>query len=179
MSFRQLDAIVRVSRTTGKVLWKLGGIPSNKDGAQILQMQGDPEGSFYHQHDARLVPGGGITLFDDHTTQNDTQKVPSNVARGMEIRLDFAAGHGATVFQHQATTSASATGSFRLQGDGSSVIGWGFLGGGPPTLAMSEVDQAGHVVFEIMFPLGDYTYRVLKVPTTSLNIAAMRATAGK
>jgi hypothetical protein len=178
LSARQLDAVFRVSRTTGKVLWKLGGIPSNKDGAQILQMQGDPETSFYHQHDARLLPTGHITVFDDHTTQYDTQKPPADVARGLEIALDLVAGTGGPVFQYQATASAAATGSFRRAIDGSSVIGWGFLSGGPPTLAMTEVDEVGNARLEISFPLGDQTYRVLKVPTTSLDIDAMRATAG-
>lgn len=179
LSARQMDAVFRISRTTGKVLWKLGGMPTNKDGAQILQMHADAEGSFFHQHDARYVSDDELTLFDDHTTQADTQKPASGVARGMEIALDLGAGTGATVFQHQATASASATGSFRRAPDGSSVVGWGFLGGGPPTLAMTEVDKSGSVLFEISFPLGDYTYRVLKVPTASLNVDAMRAAAGK
>lgn len=179
LSARQLDAVFRISRSTGKVAWKLGGIPWSKDGARILQMQGDQETSFYHQHDARVLPSGAVTLFDDHTTQYDTQMPPAGVARGMEIALDFDAGVGSTVFQYRATLSASATGSFRLQDDGSGVIGWGFLGTGPNALAMTEIDGKGNPLLEISFPLGDHTYRVLKVPTTSLDIDAMRASAGR
>lgn len=42
VSARHLDAVFLVSRATGKILWKLGGVPQNKDGAQILELQDDP-----------------------------------------------------------------------------------------------------------------------------------------
>ena len=56
-----------VSKTTGHVVWKLGGTAYNKDGAQILTIQDDPETAFYLQHDARFQPNGNISLFDDHS----------------------------------------------------------------------------------------------------------------
>jgi hypothetical protein len=178
VSVRQIDAVILISRDTGQIEWKLGGVPYNKDGAELLEMQGDPEGSFYHQHDARLLPNGDISLYDDHTTTFDTQMPAPNVARGMEIDVDVGQGIGTVVFQYQATLSSSATGSFRRYSDGSSVVGWGFLGSSAPALAMTELDNVGNSLLEMSFVLGDHTYRVLKVPTSSLDLGVMRQTAG-
>ncbi|HXQ23900.1 MAG TPA: arylsulfotransferase family protein, partial [Candidatus Acidoferrales bacterium] len=91
ISFRHMNAVLLVSKTTGNVLWKLGGTPYNKDGAQILTIQGDPEVAFYLQHDARFQPNGDISVFDDHSA---AAAVPG-VARGVEYALDLGAGTAA------------------------------------------------------------------------------------
>jgi hypothetical protein len=179
VSARQLDAVFLVSRATGNIVWKIGGIASSKDGAQIIQMQGDPETSFFHQHDARFLPNGNISLYDDHTTNFDSQMPPPNVARGMELSFDLTSSTATMVWQYQATIAASATGSFRRLDDGSSIVGWGFLGNTMPALAMTETDNVGNPLLELRFDLGGHAYRVLKVPTTSLDLDTMRKTAGK
>jgi hypothetical protein len=171
LSARQMDAVVLVSRATGKVVWKLGGVPSNKDGAQILQLQSDPETSFYQQHDARLLANGDITLFDDHTTQ-------TGYARGMEIALDTTSKTAAVTWQYQGPSTSQAMGSFRRYADGSSVVGWGLVGGQGPSTALSEVDASGKRRFDVLFDLGDSSYRALRVGTGDLDRDVLRRTAG-
>jgi arylsulfotransferase ASST len=179
VSARQTDAVFLITKATGTIAWKLGGIPSSKDGATIIQLQGDTEGSFYHQHDARLLANGDITLFDDHTTQFDSQSPPPGSARGMEISFDVTHGTASVVWQYATTAASNAMGSCRRYSDGTSVIGWGFIPTGAPTPAMSEVDGQGNVLFEVGFGSLDFAYRVVKVPTSTFEIGDLRNTAGE
>jgi hypothetical protein len=55
-------SVYYVDRTTGTVLWKLGGTPYNKDGATYIEVTGDPQTTFRMQHDARFLPNGDISL---------------------------------------------------------------------------------------------------------------------
>jgi hypothetical protein len=178
LSARQIDAVMLISRATGTIQWKLGGIPSNKDGATIIQMQNDPETSFYHQHDARLLPNGDISLYDDHTTQFDTQLPTTDVARGMEIAFNPSTGIATMVWQFQSTIASQATGSFRRYADGSNLIGWGFMSPTSPALAMTEVDDSGNRLLDLNFTLGDYLYRAEKISTSLLSLDVLRKTAG-
>jgi hypothetical protein len=70
-------------------------------------------------------------------------------------------------------------GSFRRYADGSSVVGWGFLGTGTGTIAMTEVDASGNPLLEITFDLGDHAYRALKTPLDAFDIGVLRRAAGK
>ena len=119
-------------------MWKLGGTPYNKDGAQILTIQGDPETAFYLQHDARFQPNGDISLFDDHSA---AAAVPG-VARGVEYALDLDAGTAHVVWQYQGAASSGFLGSFRRYADGTNLIGWGNYTG-TANLVFTEVDAAG------------------------------------
>jgi hypothetical protein len=171
VSFRNLDAILQISKSTQQVMWKLGGTAYNKDGAQILTIMNDPEMSIYGQHDARFRPNGGISLFDDHS-------FATGAARGLEYALDLNAGTAELVWQYQGTANSFATGSFRRYADGSNVIGWGYFNG-TPNLVFSEVDDAGQDLLDMVFQAnGNWTYRVLKVPVGTYDIEVLRTTAG-
>jgi hypothetical protein len=172
VSARHLDAVFLITRATGQIAWKLGGVPQNKDIAQIVTMESDPETSFYQQHDARWLPNGNISIFDDHGSQ-------AGSARGMEIALDVDNGVAHVAWQYAGSAHSSAMGSTRRYADGSTVIGWGLLGAsnGPAT-ALTEVDASGNVLFEVTFSLGDHVYRATKESLETLDIDVLRATAG-
>ncbi|CAN5572129.1 hypothetical protein BH11ACT8_BH11ACT8_11390 [soil metagenome] len=63
-SFRNLSAVYKIgtSTPTGSVVWKLGGRDSD---FAILDQQGEPDGGPCAQHSARLLPDGGLVLFDN------------------------------------------------------------------------------------------------------------------
>lgn len=174
ISFRHMNAVFLVSKTTGNVVWKLGGTPYNKDGAQILTIQGDSEGAFYMQHDARFQPNGDISLFDDHSAASGSV----GVARGVEYALDLDAGAAHVVWQYQGTASSGALGSSRRYADGTNLIGWGSYTG-TANLAFTEVDAAGHDVLDMAFASrGNWSYRAEKVPIGTFDIDVLRGTAG-
>jgi len=167
VSARDLDAVWYIDKASGSIVWKMGGAAYSKDGAQLIAVVGDPEGTFNHQHDARWTPDGHITLFDDHTNA-------SGAARGVEYTMDFGAGTATMVWQFAAPVNSTAMGSFRRYAGGSNVISWG-ISSNPA--ALTEVDDGGNDLLDVSFG-GDYTYRIVKVPVGSLNLDFMRVTAG-
>ena len=174
ISFRHMNAVLLVSKSSGNVVWKLGGTPYNKDGAQILTIQGDPEGAFYMQHDARFQPNGDISLFDDHSAAAGV----TGAARGVEYALDLGAGKASVVWQYQGAASSSFLGSFRRYADGTNLIGWGAYAG-TANLVFTEVDDAGHDLLDMLFVShGNWSYRAEKVPIGTFDIDVLRGTAG-
>ena len=174
VSARHMNAVFEIRRSDGKILWKMGGTPTNKDGATIISVQGDPDGSFVMQHDARYLPNGDISLFDNENQQTNF------AARGVEYSVNFTTHVAHPVFSFAAPTNGPSCcmGDFRRMSDGHSVIGWGLLVpfGGPLS---AELDGAGNDVFDLSFPDGGASYRVVKVPPTRFDINVLRATAGQ
>ncbi len=166
VSARHTNALFYVDRPTGQVLWKIGGTSYSKDGADWIQVVGDPETAFYLQHDARFLPNGDISLFDDHG-------VASGVARAVEYTVDFDAETATVAFEFLGTAQSKYEGSFRRYADGESVIGWGYI----PTDArvMTEINAAGQDVLDISLG-GQASYRAVKVPISELDIGLLRAT---
>ncbi len=192
VSMRQLDAVFLIDKTTGDVIWKMGGTALNSgdpeegqtNPAQYLTVTGDSETQFCGQHDARFVPTPNpavedVSVYDDHTDC-------TGPARGVEYAIDTVAGTATPDYQYaqQQGLSVSATGSFRRMpdaaddiGSGTSVIGWGisvpgFLSG------FTEVDSSGHVLDDVRFPGGQSLYRSIKVPASDVNLSLLRQTAG-
>jgi hypothetical protein len=170
ISMRHANAVFYVDRTTGRVLWKLGGTAINKDGAALVQVTGDSLGTFSMQHDARLQANGNVSMFDDHGAT-------SGVARGVEYSLDHDAGTATVAFEFLGLGQAQYEGSFRLLPDGERVIGWGYVPGDPRVL--TEVDPDGNDVFDVSFAPVTTTYRAVKVTLDALDIDLLRATAAK
>ncbi len=169
LSARQTNAIFYVDRTTGEILWKIGGSTYSKDGEPRLQVVSDPETAFNLQHDARWLPNGDITLFDDHGAT-------PGIGRGVEYAIDHDANTATFVFQFLGSTQSQYAGSFRRYADGSSVIGWGSVPTDPRIL--TEIDAKGADVLDVSLG-GQVSYRAVKVAISQLDIATLRATAGK
>ena len=106
VSARHLDAVFRIDRATGQVLWMLGGNSvANDDGAAKMTIIGDPLGGPKRMHDARLNSAGVLTMFDN---QSGTGHPPRVVA----YQLDETA-HTATMLW-QRTYPNPAASSFGL-----------------------------------------------------------------
>jgi hypothetical protein len=73
LSFRHLDAVYAIDRTTGAIVWKLGGTHTSKS----LKVLNDPEGAYplAGQHDPRVLPDGTISIFDNFTGLNKPPRV--------------------------------------------------------------------------------------------------------
>lgn len=165
VSARNIDSIFMVSKTTGAILWKMGGAGYTKDAAPFLQVSGD---AFYRQHDARLQPDGTISIFDDQTDM-------PGPARAIVVSYDLTAQTASITWQFQGTETSDGVGSFRILPDGSRVVGWGLSLGSNPTF--TEIDANGAVLREVTLS-GDFSFRAIKVPLSALDLGQMRATAG-
>ena len=168
VSARHLDAVFLVSKATGKIVWKLGGVGYSRDGARLLQLQGDT--GFFRQHDARFVSKDTITLFDD-------ESLIQAPARAVAYSLDVTNGTATRLWQDVGPANSIAMGSARVLADGHVVVGWGLHTNGFG--AVTEFDGTGHDIFEIALPSGQPSYRAIKVPPGSLDLDVLRRAVGR
>ncbi len=146
ISARHTSSLANLDRTTGDVLWTLGG----KSGD--VKVQGTP---FFFQHDARWQPDGTVTLFDDGGGPPRHEKQ----SRALRLKPDIP--------QHTATVVASLThpdpivtnsqGNAQILGNGNVFVGWG----DQPN--MTEFNGSGAVVWDATLPSGVSTYRAYRV----------------
>ena len=169
LSSRHANALFYIDRATGTVLWKVGGSAYNKDGATHVQIVDDPEVAFNLQHDARFLPNGDITVFDDHGAT-------TGVARGVEYAIDHQANVATVAFQFVGSAQSQYEGSFRRYPDGESVISWGSI----PTDSriLTEINANGQDVLDMAFD-DQVSYRAVKVPLSQLDIGLLRARTAK
>jgi len=168
VSARNLDAVFLIDKTTSLITWKMGGTGYSKDSAQEVTIENDPLQAFHHQHDARFVPDGTISLFDDQTNQ------PAS-ARGVIYAIDLGASTATFLWQANGTGNTVAMGSFRTYADGSRVVGWG-ISMGPSSPVFSEVDANGVSILDVSLGAGNWAYRTVKVTLDELDIDLLRAT---
>lgn len=152
ISSRHMNEITKIDRNTGAILWRMGRNAANND----FTFPNDPRG-FSHQHDARILPNGHLTLFDNGNLLDPVY------SRAIEYALDESAHVATLVWQHRHSPDvfAGAMGGMRRMADGSSVIGWG---GNFGIAKVTDVDLDGNVRAELQMPNPWVTYRAFRSP---------------
>lgn len=138
VSARHTWACYKISRSTGQVLWRLGGKKSD--------FAVDTRSAFSWQHDFRRRRDGTYSVFDNGagvTKQRDH-------SRGLVLRLDEAARTATFVaeYLHPDRLSAPTQGSFRELADGGSFIGWGQMPHFTEYAPDGTLRFAGHLPFD-------------------------------
>ncbi len=180
VSARHMDAVFRVSRATGKIVWKLGGSAPADPATIHLSVVGDPLAGVYRQHDARLLKDGKtLTVFD-----NETRRAATASSRGVEYTIDTAAGTATMTGQWTYETAggqAFGLGSMRRTEDGGTVVGWGGL---PmvmsewlPNRSSATSNGSSGKPASALRNGSVYSYRVIKVPKSTWSEATLRAAA--
>ena len=147
ISARNTWATYQLQRGTGEVLWRLGG---NKSSFKM-----GPGTETAWQHDARLLPNGDVTLFDDGSNPPIHHQ-----SRAVRIALDFAA-HTATLrssLTHPSHLLAVSQGNTQTLRDGNTVIGYGAIP------EVSEFAPDGSLLFDAHLPLDMVSYRAFRFP---------------
>ncbi len=111
VSARNTSAVYKVDRTTGDVIWRLGGKRSDFDMG--------PGTAFALQHDARRQADGTLTLFDDNQAPN--------FSRGLVLRVDESAKTATMVREYPQPQRLLSTsqGNVQYLPNGHVFIGWG------------------------------------------------------
>jgi hypothetical protein len=151
ISARDTSAIYEVDQVHGRILWTLGGTSSD--------FRFGPGARFWFQHDARLLPGDRVSLFDDEA--GPPQKAPSS--RGLVLALDRRR-HRATVVRavkRPGQTSAQSEGSLQTLAGGNLFAGFG------AEPFFSEFSSTGHLVFDARLPQDDGSYRAFRYRWTA------------
>lgn len=148
LSSRHLDEVTKISRTTGEILWRLGG---KRNEFTFLNDEG-----FCFQHDARRTAAGTLTVYDNGNCHEPPY------SRAVEYEVDEVAKTVRRVWQYRNTpdTFAPAMGNAQRLPNGNTVIGWGLSS----TPVVTEVTAAGAKVFELHQTPTEGAYRAFRFP---------------
>lgn len=150
-SVRNTWTVYKVDRSTGKILWRLGGKHSD--------FAISPEATFAWQHHVTQYPGGRFTVFDNAIDES-SQHAQSH---GLLLSVDEDERTVTLIdeYRHDPPVSSTAMGSVQLLADGHVLVGWG------DSHYATEYDQDGTVIHDLSF--GDNSvlnYRAFRSPWT-------------
>ena len=129
----------KIDRSTGDLVWRLGGYLSENPSFELLN---DPLGGFSSQHDFRHVSGNLYSVFD-----NGTHHSPQ-ISRASIYELDTQEMTADLVWNYQLTGMyGSHMGSMQVMPNGNVVVGWGDVTGFQPRPDISEITPSGSVAF--------------------------------
>lgn len=151
LSSRNMDEITKISRLTGRIMWRFGG--RNNEFTFINDTL-----RFSHQHAVRRIQNGHITLFDNgnfHTPQ---------FSRAAEYDINEETRTATLVWQYRNNPDvfATALGYVERLDNGNTLIGWGAA-----NPSVTEVRADGSKALELTLPNGVYSYRAFRFPWTS------------
>lgn len=158
---RHLDAVYAISRSTGRIKWKLGGTRRPEslrvlgDRAPTGQLLGGP-------HDARLLGDGTLTLYDNG---HERARPP----RALRLRIDARAGTARVIedIRYRRARSSLCCGSARRLRGGNWLVNWA------DRPLMTELTARGRVRFRLRFR-GVFSYRAVPVPPGRLSRGELR-----
>ncbi len=148
VSGRHTHAIYTIDRDTGDLVWRLNGKQSDFE-----MGEGSP---FSYQHDARVLPGGEVTLFDN-AANGPNADVQS---RGLVLELDMDAMTAtlAREYVHPEGIVSGSQANLQTLPNGNAFVGWG------SAPDFSEFTEDGELVFNGRFPEGGTSYRAYRFP---------------
>jgi hypothetical protein len=146
ISARDTSAIYLVRRAGGRILWRLGGKASD--------FRLGPGARFWFQHDARLLRGGRVSMFDDEAGP------PRKALRSRALVLKLRRGRAVVErsLHRPGTTSAQSEGSVQQLPGGGVFVGFG----AQPWF--TQFSAGGRVVLDARLPVDDGSYRAYRFP---------------
>lgn len=147
VSARNMHALYKIDRRSGKVIWRLGGRRSD--------FTLGPGAAFAFQHDVQRRADGTISLFDNEATP---PKAPQS--RGLVLRLDQHAMTATRVrsYTHPDRLLAGAEGNLQTLRGGNVFISWG------PQRHISEFSRSGRLLFDLQLPEHADSYQAFRFP---------------
>jgi len=153
VSARETSAVYKIDRKSGEIIWRLGGKQSD------FEMREDTRFAF--QHDARRLPDGTISIFDNGSLVFDNG-TPRAVEDSRAIVLDVDEKRMTASLVHEYThpegQKADAAGNTQVLPNGNVFVGWG------RALAISEFSPDGELLFDLMLPAENRSYRAFRFP---------------
>lgn len=148
VSARNTHTIYKISRRTGRILWRLGGKRSD--------FSLGPSVRFAWQHDARRRPDGALTLFDNSAGPRVRPQ-----SRGLVLRIDMKRMKATIVrsFVHRPPIVAVDQGNMQRLPNGDYLVGWGHQP------RFTEFGPRGTILFDGRFGRGRVdSYRAYRLP---------------
>ena len=153
VSARETFAVYKIDRKSGEIIWRLGGKKSD--------FEIGPGARFAFQHDARRLPDGTISIFDNGTTifhDDLPEAIEESRAIVLEVDEDKMKAKLVSVYTHPDKKYADAAGNTQVLPNGNVFVGWG------RALAISEFDHDGKMLFDLTLPAENRSYRSFRFP---------------
>jgi hypothetical protein len=151
ISARETSAVYKIDRKTGEVIWRLGGKKSD--------FEMGPGTRFAFQHDARRLPDGTISIFDNGSLvfDNGTPRAVEE-SRAIVLELDEKRMRATLVreYTHPEKQHAHAAGNMQVLPNGNVFVGWG------RALAISEFSADGELIFDFRVAPEHKSYRAFR-----------------
>jgi outer membrane protein assembly factor BamB len=141
ISARNTCTIYKVDRSSGAIIWRLGGKRSD--------FNVSPAARFWWQHDARPHGSSVISVFDNAGVDKEKQ------SRGLVLSVDEATRRVDVKqqFLHSAGFISGTLGSVQLLADGGAFVGWGSQN------YFSQYSADGTMILDGELPIGVRSYR--------------------
>jgi len=171
VSGRHVSMIWKINRSTGDIMWRLGG--KENQFTFINEHQSNAPTYFSYQHDVRRIANGDITLFD-----NGNQHIP-NYSRAVEYKLDEENKTATLVwdYRHNPDIYGNAMGSVQRLPNGNTLIGWG-RASATGQAVLTEIHPDKSIALELFYPGNLTSYRAYKFPWKSNQPVATVALSG-
>jgi hypothetical protein len=142
VSSRNTHTIYKLDRSSGEIIWRLGGKQSDFALAAPAV--------FAWQHDARRQPDGTITLFDNG----------EKVSRAVVLDVDESARRVSLKqsYTHPTNLFATSQGNVQVLPGGNVLVGWG------AEPYVSEFSAAGELLFDAQLGKDYVSYRAYRTP---------------
>jgi hypothetical protein len=161
VSSRHTWTVYKINRTTGAIIWRLGGKKSD-----FALGPGLP---FAWQHDVEAADAQTLRIFDNES--DGTPVLPSSRALWVTHNDTTMTATIARSIVHPRGLSAFAEGSVEDLPNGDAFVEWGILGG------VSEFNAAGQLVFDASQASTFGSYRGFRFPWTAAPSTLPAATA--
>ncbi len=143
LSSRHFDEITKINRTTGEIMWRMGGSNCKNNQFNFVNDTRNNFFGFSYQHDVQLLPNGHLLIFDNESTN---QADPDS--RAVEYEINDIARTVTKVWEYRHTPGilSNSQGSVQRLPNGNSLICWGdnFQG-----IIVTEIDTSANTVFEM------------------------------
>ncbi len=152
MSVRNFDEVVKINKSTGEIIWRIGGSESKNNQYTFINDTRNGFTGFSHQHSAQILPNGNLILLDNGWLN------PLQQTRAVEYQLDHTNKKATKVWEyyHPNGVFAGTMGSVEVLPNGNRFINFG-------RKYITEVRPDGSVAWELEYFDGNGLYHATRV----------------
>ena len=152
VSLRGFCQILKISRTNGAVLWRLGGVSN-----QFTFVNEHPDNAPYYfigQHNVHRLANGDIIFFDNGSLQNQGSLPGRTYSRAVEYHLDETNMIATLVweYRHIPDVLTPSEGIVKRFTNGDTYVGWVSAAQNGTGPVFTEVNASNQVMFEVSLP---------------------------
>jgi hypothetical protein len=152
VSLRCFCQILKISRTTGDVIWRLGG--TSNDFTFIGENPTNAPYYFIGQHNIHGMANGNILFFDNGSLQGQGSLAGRTYSRAVQYQLDETNMTATLVWQyvHDPYVLTPTEGIVKRFSNGNTYVGWVSAAQQGTGQVLTEVNALNQVMFELSAP---------------------------